>query len=82
MPRETSGPEQIIGMLREAEVDVGQGRAVDEVCRGRGVTSARYYRWRKEYGGLKLARAKRLKELEPENARPRSGYPSAAPATR
>src|SRR5208282_6383832 len=69
MPRKTYGPEQIIGMLREAEVALGQGRRVDEVCRGLGITSVTYYRWRKEYGGLKLDQAKRLKELERENAR-------------
>jgi putative transposase len=69
MPRKTYGPEQIIGMLREADVALGQGRTVGEVCRGLGITSVMYYRWRKEYGGLKLDQAKRLKELERENAR-------------
>ncbi len=69
MPRKTYGPEQIIGMLREADVALGQGRMVGEVCRGLGITSVTYHRWRKEYGGLKLDQAKRLKELERENAR-------------
>ena len=69
MPRKTYGPEQIIGMLREADVALGQGRTVAEVCRDLGITSVTYYRWRKEYGGLKLDQAKRLKELERENAR-------------
>ena len=69
MPRKTYGPEQIIGMLREADVALGQGRTVAEVCRDLGFTSVTYYRWRKEYGGLKLDQAKRLKELERENAR-------------
>jgi putative transposase len=69
MPRKTYGPEQIIGLLREAEVALGQGRTVGEVCRDLGITSVTYYRWRKEYGGLKLDQAKRLKELERENAR-------------
>ena len=69
MPRKTYGPEQIIGLLREAEVALGQGRTVGEVCRDLGITSVTYYRWRKEYGGLKLGQAKRLKELERENAR-------------
>jgi len=69
MPRKTYGPEQIIGMLREADVALGQGGTVSEVCRNLGITSVTYYRWRKEYGGLKLDQAKRLKELERENAR-------------
>ena len=69
MARKTYGPEQIIGLLREADVALGQGRTVGEVCRELGVTSVTYYRWRKEYGGLKLDQAKRLKELERENAR-------------
>ena len=69
MPRKTYGPEQIIGMLREADVALGQDRTVGEVCRDLGITSVTYYRWRKEYGGLKLDQAKRLKELERENAR-------------
>jgi len=69
MARKAYGPEQIIAMLREADVALGQGRSVGEVCRGLGITSVTYYRWRKEYGGLKLDQAKRLKELERENAR-------------
>jgi transposase-like protein len=69
MARKTYGPEQIIGKLREADVALGQGRSVSEVCRDLGITSVTYYRWRKEYGGLKLDQAKRLKELERENAR-------------
>jgi putative transposase len=50
MPRMTYGPEQIIGMLREADVALGQGRTVGEVSRDLGITSVTYYRWRKEYG--------------------------------
>ena len=61
--------EQIIGKLRETEVELAQGCSVAEVCRSLGVTEQTYYRWRKEYGGLKLDRARRLKELEKENAR-------------
>ena len=61
--------EQIIGKLREAEVALAQGQTVGEVCRSLGVTEQTYYRWRKEYGGLKLDQAKHLKELERENAR-------------
>jgi transposase-like protein len=51
MPRKTYGPEQIIGMLREADVALGQGRTVGEMCRDLGITSVTYYRWRKEYSG-------------------------------
>jgi len=69
MARKVYGPEQIIAMLREADVALGQGRSVVEVCRNLGITSVTYYRWRKEYGGLKVDQAKRLKELERENAR-------------
>ncbi len=61
--------EQIIGQLREAEVELAQGRSVAEVCRSLGVTEQTYYRWRKEYGGLKMDQAKRLKVLEQENTR-------------
>ena len=61
--------EQIIGQLREAEVELAQGRSVAEVCRSLGVTEQTYYRWRKEYGGLKMDQATRLKVLEQENTR-------------
>ncbi len=61
--------EQIIGKLREAEVRLSQGETVAQVCRSLGVAEQTYYRWRKEYGGLKLDQAKRLKELERENGR-------------
>jgi putative transposase len=61
--------EQIIGKLRQAEVMLGQGRSVDEVVREIAVTKNTYYRWRQEYGGLKLDQARRMKELEVENAR-------------
>ncbi len=61
--------EQIIGKLREAEVRLSQGETVAQVCRSLGVTEQTYYRWRKQYGGLKVNHAKRLKELERENGR-------------
>jgi len=61
--------EDIIHKLREAEVLLAQGKAVAEVCRALGVTDVTFYRWRKEYGGLKVEQAKHLKELEQENAR-------------
>lgn len=69
MSRKRYSPEQIIGMLREAEVLLSQGRTRGEVCRHLAVSEQSYYRWRKEYGGLKVDQAKRLKELEKENAR-------------
>ena len=61
--------EQIIGKLRETEVELAQGRSVAEVFRSLGVPEQTYYRWRKEYGGLKMDQAKRLKVLEQENTR-------------
>jgi putative transposase len=62
-------PEQIISKLREAEVKLAKGTAIAQVCKDLGVTETTYYRWRKEYGGLKVDQAKRLKELEKENTR-------------
>ncbi len=61
--------EQIIPKLREAEVELAKGRTVAQVVKRLGVTEQTYYRWRKEYGGLRMDQAKRLKELEKENAR-------------
>lgn len=69
MARIRHSAEQIINKLREAEVLLGQGMKVSEVTRQLGVTTQTYYRWRKEYGGLKTDQAKKLKELERENAR-------------
>ena len=69
MPRKRYSIEQIIGHLREAEVLLAQGQTIGEVCRGIGVSEQSYYRWRREYGGLKVDQARRLKELEQENAR-------------
>ena len=69
MSRKRFSPEQIITMLREAEVLLSQGAQVAEVCRKLGVSEQTYYRWRKEYGGMRVDQAKRLKELEQENAR-------------
>ncbi len=67
MARKKHTVEQIISKLREAEVQLGRGSTVGDVCRSLGVTEQRYYRWRKEWGGLKLDQAKRLKLLEREN---------------
>jgi transposase-like protein len=69
MPKKRHTAEQIIGKLREAEVLLSQGRTTPEVCKQIGISEQTYYRWRKEYGGLRLDQAKRLKELERENAR-------------
>ena len=71
MRKKRHTPEQIIAKLREAEVDLCQGARVPGVCRKLGVTEQTYYRWRKEFGALKVEQAKRLKELEKENTRPR-----------
>lgn len=69
MSRKRFSIEQIINHLREAEVLVAQGQTVGEICRRIGVSEQSYYRWRREYGGLKVDQARRLKELEQENAR-------------
>ncbi len=61
--------EQIIHKLREAEVEISKGATVSEVVRKLGIAEQTYYRWRREYGGLKLDQAKRLKDLERENSR-------------
>jgi len=62
-------PEQIINKLREAEILLSQGKNIGEASRKIGVTEQTYYRWRKEYGGMRVEQAKKLKELEKENAR-------------
>ena len=69
MSRKRFTPEQIIGKLREAEVALAQGQMVMQVCRTLGIAEQTFYRWRREYGGLKVEQAKRLKALEQENAR-------------
>ena len=61
--------EEIIGTLREAEVLQSKGMSMEEVLRQLGISDATYYKWRKEYGGLRVDQAKRLKELEQENSR-------------
>jgi len=66
---EALSPEEIIAKLREAEVLLAQGKKVPEVCKSLGVSEVSYYRWRKEYGGLNVSQAKRMKELEVENLR-------------
>ncbi len=69
MPRKANTPEQIINKLRQAEVMLNQGATVVEVCRKIDVIDQTFYRWRKEYGGMRVDQAKRLKELEVENTR-------------
>lgn len=69
MVRKAFSPEQIINKLREAEVHTSQGISIAEAGRKIGVTGQTYYRWRKEYGGLRIEQAKKLKHLEKENTR-------------
>jgi putative transposase len=69
MSKKRFTPEDIIGKLREAEVLLSQDEPVDAMLRKIGVTGQTYYRWRKEYGGMRVSQAKRLKEVEKENAR-------------
>ena len=69
MPAKKFKPEQIVTLLRQIEVEVANGKATPQACRDAGITEQTYYRWRKEYGGLKLDQAKRLKALEQENAK-------------
>lgn len=69
MARKHYRPEEIISKLREADVYLAEGMKVVEVCKALGVHQMTYYRWRREYGGMKVSQVKRLKELEKENNR-------------
>ena len=69
MARKGKSTEEIIGFLREAEVRIAQGETAGKICRGAGIWEQTYYKWRRDYGGLKIDQAKRLKELERENER-------------
>ena len=69
MGRKRHTPEQIITALREAEVGLARGTSVKLISRELGITEQTYYRWRREYGGMKVSQARRLKELERENGR-------------
>jgi len=69
MAKKRHTAEQIIAKLREAEVLLAKGGSMGQVCRKLGVTEQTYYRWRKEYGGVRTDQVKRLKDLERENAR-------------
>jgi putative transposase len=62
-------PEQIVTVLRQIEVAVANGKSTPQACKEAAITVQTYYRWRKEYGGMKIAQAKRMKELEKENVR-------------
>jgi len=67
MPTKKYKPEQIVSLLRQLEVAVASGESTPQACRDAGISEQSYYRWRKEYGGLRIDQAKRLKELEKEN---------------
>ena len=69
MPIRKYKPEQIVTMLRQVEVGLANGKSTPQACKEAEITAQTYYRWRKEFGGLKLDQAKRLKELERENAK-------------
>ena len=69
MPNKRYKPEQIVNLLRKIEVEIANGKTTPQAAREAGITEQTYYRWRKEFGGLKLDQAKRLKELEKENSR-------------
>ena len=69
MSRKRYSPEKIIGLLREAEVALAQGLTVGAICRHFSISEQSYYRWRKQYGGLKISQVKRMKDMERENAR-------------
>ncbi len=69
MPRKRYSTEQIVTRLRQAEVELGRGRRTPPVCKKPGISEQTYYRWRKEYGGLRFDQAKRLRRLEQENLR-------------
>ena len=68
MSRKQFTMEQIIGLLREMDVKISQGKNVGQICREIGISEQTYYRWRKEYGGMKTVQVKRLKDLERENS--------------
>jgi transposase-like protein len=69
MPMKRYKPEQIVNLLRQIEVEIANGKTAPQACKEAEITIQTYYRWRKEYGGLKLDQAKRLKELEKENSK-------------
>lgn len=68
MPKRTFTPEQIVGKLRQIEVLMGQGKTVTQAAKEAGITDQTFYRWRKEYGGLQTEQARKMKDLQKENA--------------
>ncbi len=68
MPRKNFTSEQIIGILRQAEILISQGLSIEAMCKKLEISNQTYYRWRKEYGGMQVEQAKKLKDLERENA--------------
>jgi len=69
MPMQRYKPEQIVTMLRQIEVGIANGKTTPQACKEAAITVQTFYRWRKEYGGLKMDQAKRMKELEKENGK-------------
>ena len=69
MPSKSYKPEEIIRLLKQAEILAAQGKQIGELCRELGISDKSYYRWRKEYGGMQVSQARKLKDLEKENAR-------------
>ena len=69
MPKKRYSPEHIVTLLRQVEVATAQGKAIGVACREAGISDQSYFRWRKEYGGLDLDQARKMKDLEKENAR-------------
>ena len=69
MAKKRYTPEQIVAKLRQAEVELAKGQTTSQVCKKLGISEQSYYRWRREYGGLTVDQAKRLKDLEKENAK-------------
>jgi putative transposase len=87
MPMKKHKPEQIVTLLRQIEVEIANGKTTPQACKEAEITVQTFYRWRKEFGGLKLDQAKRLKELERENtffersSTPVNGSSAAKPRT-
>ena len=73
MPKKTFATEQIVAKLRQIEVLMGRGKTVSQAAKEAGITDQTFYRWRKEYGGLQIEQAKKLKDLQRENAQLRRG---------
>ena len=69
MPKKRFSAEQIVTLLRQIEVLMAQGKSAPEACREAGISQQSFYRWRKEYGGLEIDQARRMKDLERENVR-------------